>query len=270
MAKKKSDKLDNNDEINEQSSGDFNEADDSFGLPEVEYEPLDKSEEESGDDSNTSETYSEEQEENREQETYAYASEESSDDTSNTEDTSSEYVPGSYTPPQEDSSNAGKVIGLILVLVVAGLAIWYLGFYRPAQQKKEEARIEQLKKEEAAKKVAQQKAEQERLEREAAEREAAKQEEEAAAEPETGIVQTINERTGRFYVVVASAIDGDLAMDYANSLANDGKSIDIIPPFGKSKFHRVTVDNLDTWAAAENRAGELKSEFGDDVWVIKY
>ena len=32
----------------------------------------------------------------------------------------------------------------------------------------------------------------------------------------------------------------------------------------------ITVDNLDSWAAAENRASELKNEYGDDVWVIKY
>lgn len=268
MAKKKKEDLDNNDELNEQNHDDFNEADDSFGLPEVDYEPLEEDEE----------TKSEEAEEassTQEEETVTYSSDNDDQEESSNEEEQQEeqqeYVPGSYTPPEEESSNVGKVVLLVLILVLTAVGIWYFGFHKPEADRKEQARIEQEQKAEAERIAQQQKAEEERKAQEEADRIAA---EEAAAaeeaEPETGVVNTISERTGRYYVVVASAIDGDLAMDYANELAATGKNIDIIPPFGKSKFHRVTVDNQDTWASAENSASELKGEFGDDVWVIRY
>lgn len=278
MAKKKNDDIENNDDLNDQNQDDFNEADDNFGLPDVDYKPLDETSDDSemsddesstSDEDNTYASHSDSSESEDNEET-SYTSYDSGEDSGYTSKETQEYIPGSYTPPQDESSNVGKIIGIILFVVVVAVGAWYLGFYRPAQ--KEKARIEQEARDKAeAERVAKEKkAEEERRAREAAEAEAARLAAEEAAKPKIGKVETISSRTGRFYIVVASAIDGDLAMDYANKLIKKGTNVNLIPPFGKSKFHRVTVDNLDSWAAAENRATELKSEFGEDVWVIKY
>jgi len=71
-------------------------------------------------------------------------------------------------------------------------------------------------------------------------------------------------------VVVASAIDGDLLMDNANKLKNNGVSSKIIPPFGKHKFYRLAVADGDTFEAAQDIANAKKTEFGEATWVIKY
>ncbi|HNP17671.1 MAG TPA: hypothetical protein PKL31_04480 [Fulvivirga sp.] len=251
MAKKKNDDIEDNKDLNKEDQNDFNEADDSFGLPDVDYQPLDESEEEPDKSSDD----------------FSSESEESVNEDAKVEST---YIPGSYTPPQQESSNGGKIFALILVLLLVGAGIWYFGFYAPAQ-KIEKARIEKQKQEaETARIAAEKRAEEERLAQQAADREAERLAAEEAAKPKIGTVETITGRTGRYYVVIASVIDGDLAMDYANKLKKTGVSLQIIPPFGKSKFHRVAVDNLDSWAAAENRANEMKSEYGENVWVIKY
>ena len=45
----------------------------------------------------------------------------------------------------------------------------------------------------------------------------------------------------------------------------------IIPPFGKSMFHRLAVAEGDTYASAQAAADGMKGgEYGDKVWVIKY
>ncbi|MEQ8927377.1 MAG: SPOR domain-containing protein [Fulvivirga sp.] len=268
MAKKKDEDIENNDDLNQDNQDDFNEADDNFGLPEVDPQPLDDSHDESEPEAdNETESFADAEE----TETYAYSSDDSDEDNnSDSSEETQEYVPGSYTPPQEESSNVGKIIAIILVVVVAGLAIWYLGFYRPAQQAAEKALQEQIAAEKAQKEREDKRKADELAQQKAAEEEAARLAAEEAAKPKIGTVETISSRTGRFYVVVASAIDGDLAMDYAKKLNTKGVNVNLIPPFGKSKFHRVTVDNQDSWAAAENRATELKSEYGEDVWVIKY
>lgn len=284
MAKKKDDEIEDSNDFNDDNQNDFNEADDSFGLPDVDYQPLDETTEEdtssSSDDStssysdDTSSSYSDSDDSytsSDDSESDSYSSDYQNNDTQEKEENSSdEYVPGSYTPPQEESSNVGKIVAIVLILAVLGVGGWYFFIHKPAQEK-EQARIEKLKKEEEAKRLAaEKKAEEERLAQEAADREAARLAAEEAAKPKIGTVETITARTGRYYVVIASDIDGDLAMDFANKLTKTGVSIKIIPPYGTSKFHRITVDNLDTWAAAENRANELKSEYGENVWVIKY
>lgn len=275
--------------INEENQGDINDADDSFGLPDIDYQPLDESEEpvseEEPEDEPTfaftpePEEETEEPTEYEEESTTTYASgiedepETADYDEESEGDQEQEYVPGSYTPPKENSSKAGLIIGIVLVLLAAAAAIWYFGFHRPAKQA-ELARIEKQRQERLAeeKLEADRKAEQDRAARERAEAEAAAAEAEALeeAKSEPGTIEAISARTGRYYVVVASAIDGDLARDYAKELAASGESVKIIEPYGSIKFYRVTIQDLDTWTDAESRANELKGQYGDGVWVIKY
>ena len=70
--------------------------------------------------------------------------------------------------------------------------------------------------------------------------------------------------------MVASAVDGDLVMDYAKKLSAKGVSSKIIPPFGKWKFNRISVGDHDSFAAAQSAADAIKPDYGNTVWVIRY
>ncbi|MBL7871765.1 MAG: SPOR domain-containing protein [Cyclobacteriaceae bacterium] len=234
MAKRK----DKDDQANE-NLNDGNSGEDNFGLPEVEYKPLEKQEEQ-----------------NVEESTYK------------SEETVRESY--SYTPTEEPKSNAPVIIAVIigLVLIVAGYLIWEY-VYKP--QKAEKAKKE-LADQKARDKAAKEKADREAAER-AAEEQRRKDAEAAAAlaaKPAIGTIETLSSRSGRYYVVVASAVDGDLIMDYAKKLSAKGTSTRIIPPFGKWKFYRLTVGDYDSYATAQTNADSAKPEFGAGAWVIKY
>ena len=89
--------------------------------------------------------------------------------------------------------------------------------------------------------------------------------------PAVGTSETLSGRSGRYYVVIASSIDGDLIMDYAKELSANGVGTKIIPPFGKSSFHRLAVADGDTYETTQSTADGLKGgDYGDKLWVIKY
>lgn len=227
MAKRK-------DKDGQSNENEGNSAEDSFGLPEIEYKPLENPE------STTSEAAKE-------------------------EPAKTSY---SYSPQEEPKSNAPVIIAVIigLVLVVAAFLI-YQYVYKPQAEKEKKELAEKAA---AAKKKREEDA---RLakEREEAERKRLEEEAAAAATPAVGTVETLTSRTGRYYVVIASAVDGDLIMDYANKLTAKGTSSKIIPPFGKWKFYRLTINgDFDTYANAQTSADAAKPEFGEGAWVIKY
>lgn len=234
MAKRK-----DNPENEGENLNDGNNGDDNFGLPDLDYKPLDSPEEPVA----TSSAYVEEE---------SVAAKE-------------KY---SYTPAEEPKSNAPVIIAVVigLVLIVAGFLI-YQYVYKP---KAEKARQELLAKQEADKLK---KSEAARIAKEKEEAERRRLEEEkaaAVAKPAVGTIETLSGRTGRYYVVVSSAIDDDLTMDYAKKLVGDGTSIRIIPPYGKKKFYRLTVGAYDSFAEGQASADALKPRYGDGVWVIKY
>jgi len=246
----------NND--NDEKQDNLNDAD-NFGLPDLDYKPLDPVE-------NTSQQNSEpvyqpiEEEQQRPVDESEYVVEE-------------EKIP---LPPQSsatstavyeqvEKSNAPVIIGVIISLaVIIGAALIYLYVYKPAAEEK--ARQEQLaaaeakRQREAAALKAQQE-EEERRRREA---------EQVVAAPTIGTIETLSDRTGRYYVVVSSAVDGDLIMDYAKKLSSGGTSSKIIPPFGKWKFYRLAIGDYDSFDAAQASADESKATFGEGAWVIKY
>jgi hypothetical protein len=203
-----------------------------------------------------------------------------------------------------NSKTASVIIILVLVLVVLAGG-YYLFMYKPAQEAKEKARLEEIARQEAEKK---------RLEEEAkkkvkydeliakADAEFAQENWEAAlplyteasstlpgeqyakdqlalvraklddlaAKNVPGTIETVEAPNGRFYVVVSSSVDGDLAMDYAQKLAKEGNSLKIINPSGTNKlFHRVSVGDYPTWDEAVSASQSL-SGFGEGVWVLKY
>ncbi len=197
----------------------------------------------------------------------------------------------------------------IIVLVIAGLVGgWYWFLYKPEQEAKEKARLAQIAKEKAEKEAAElaeeQKAKYEQLildadqafdeenwttakslytdasglfpnETHPQERLTsitAKLEELEAIETRKveGVVGTVSSRTGRFYVVVSSSIDDDLAMDYARKLLEEGNLVKIIPLQGDQLvYHSVSVGDYETREEAEE-AISMFSQLNNEAWVLEY
>jgi len=211
------------------------EDSENFGLPDIEYKPLEQLD-----------------------------SSKSTEETAPIKDSStSETPPPYYEEEEEEGSKSGVIITLIvgLVIVVGGF-LAYKYIWVPKQEKAKLALLEEKRK--AKEKVVADSlarvAEEERLKLEAA----------ANAKPAEGTIETLADRTGRYYVVVSSSVDGDLAMDRAKKLSASGKSTKIIPPFGKWKYFRLCIADFDSFAGAQSNADASKAEYGDALWVLKY
>lgn len=235
-------------------------SDDNFGLPDIDYTPIDRTEE-----TPVNQEASTPEVEPVRTQTEHYSSSSQSSDAGTT--THSNYESTyTYTPPKEESSMVPKIAGIIVVVLLALSATWYFAVYRPQQQVEEKALLEKKRKDAEAKEQ-ERLAEQQRLEEE---RRRAQEEADANAKPKEGSIETLSERTRRYYVVVSSSIDDDLVMDYAKKLSASGVNCKIIPPYGKVKFSRLTIAEGDTYANAQSIADGLKGQYGDGLWVIKY
>ncbi len=238
----------------EESTENVNQnSDDTFGLPEIEYEPLNR-EETSRTTTTTTESYSQ-----------PASSEPVTPTRMENEEVQNEYNQTAYyNNDEEEGSMWPKILGILLILVVAGGLFWYFGMYRPKQAAAaaEKARLEQeARDKQAAADLA---------ERKRQEDERRRADSLANLTPATGVIDTLTERTGRYYVIIASGIDGDLILDYAKKLAPKGLNPKIILPFGKVKFYRLAIADGDTYTSTQARADELKSEYTNGAWVVKY
>lgn len=237
----------NEDELNKKQGDD---SDDTFGLPEIEYNQINRTEESSSSSSSTEETTSENVGESQR---YEYQSQE----------TKRDYTP---YPEEEDAPVWPKVLGILLVVLIALAAALYFVWYKPNLEKEKLADKQRLEQE------AKDKIERDRLAAEASAKEAVDRRiaDSLANVSKTGVYEQLSAPTGRYQVIIASAIDGDLIMDHAKKLSKTGISTKIIPPFGKYKFYRLTVADGDTYAAAQEIANSKKADFGENTWVLKY
>lgn len=211
----------------------------------------------------------------------------------------------------EQSNSGGRILLIIIVTIVVlggALAAWYWLSYKPEQDAKEQARLEQIAQEQAEQKrkedAAKKKAEYDRLIKDADvafdqeewesarsmyERASAlypnqqypkdqlvlvnaKLDEIAALEArrEAGVVETVSTSTGRYYIIVSSSIDEDLATDYAKKLALEGNDVKIIEhDAGKLLYYRVAVGDYGTLQQAEAALSQY-SNYGEGVWVLRY
>lgn len=226
----------------------LNESEDDFGLPDLDYKPLDKLEEASEKEPQQDSPLMEE-----------FSAEETVDESPRKEF-------NSYTPEEERKSKAPVFIALIIGLVIlsAGFMVWkYVIVPGNLKTKQEQEAKEKAKKaQQEAARLAQLKEEEERqrLADEAA----------ANAKPKEGTIDVLSSPTKRFYVVISSAVDADLTMDYAKKLSAKGVSSKLIPPFGKWKFNRLAIGDYDSFDAAQSQADAIKADYGDAVWVIRY
>ncbi|MHB9147270.1 MAG: SPOR domain-containing protein [Candidatus Amoebophilus sp.] len=83
-------------------------------------------------------------------------------------------------------------------------------------------------------------------------------------------IMTINAPKGLYYVIVASHIDMDLAMDYAQKIVQHGTHVKLITPTKDHYFVRVAVAQEKTFEEATHKAEGLKTSYGESVWVMKY
>jgi hypothetical protein len=167
-------------------------------------------------------------------------------------------------PPRSPQTPFAIVAGIVVVLLaMGGLVYWFV--LKPNQEKARQellAKQEQQRQEEERRAIA----EEERRRREAAEAEAKVE----VVKPTVGVIDTLTERSRRYYVVLASSIDADLIMDYAKRLSAQGTSTKILPPFNQLKFTRLTMGEYDSYASAQAAADAAKAEFGNNLWVIRY
>jgi hypothetical protein len=232
-----------------------NESDDTFGLPEIEYEPINRDETKEVTEEPPAQDYTVEPEVEQQQveEEQAYAQ--------------STYTPA-YEEEEEQKSSVGTIILILVLLAVLGAGgYYYFGVFKPQQDK--EARLKAKQAEDARL------ADQKRIEEAAEARRLADEQRRADSlanlKPAIGVIESLAERTGKYYVVIASAIDDDLIMDYAQKLSKKGVSSKIIPPFRKTKFSRLAVDSKDTYAEAQAQADAMKGgDYGNEIWVVKY
>ncbi|MEQ9467971.1 MAG: hypothetical protein RLN88_11205 [Ekhidna sp.] len=206
-------------------------------------------------------------------------------------------------------SNKTLVVIIIVVLVaVVFSGIWYFAKYKPEQEAKEKARLEQLAKQETEKKrreqEAQNKARYDQLIENAdsevslenwesarslySEASAIFQNEqypkdqlvmvnakldeiaELEARKAAGIVETVTSPTGRFYIIASSSIDEDLAMDYARKLAKSGINVKLVKHHANElPFHGVSLGDYATWDQAVNASSSFTG-FESGVWILKY
>jgi cytoskeletal protein RodZ len=228
---------------------DSSQNEDDFGLPDLDYKPLDQLEENL-------------QEQPRSEPSPLM--EEFEDSAPAEEEPIREEI--KFEAEAEPKSKAPIFIAMIIGVVV--LAAGFLVWKYVIQPGNEKTKQEQLAKEKALKA----REEEARLakQREEEERQRLAAEAAANAKPAEGTIEVLENPTKRYYVVITSAVDADLTMDYAKKLSAKGVSSKIIPPFGKWKFNRLAIADFDNFQAAQSQADAAKADYGDAVWVIRY
>jgi len=235
-------------------------SDDTFGLPEIEYEPLKREEE-----------TVEEKKEEVEEEVYQTEEEPQAEQSSYQQE--EQHHNYEYSYQQEESSSpvwpkALMIVAIIVILVGGGL--WLFLKYLPEKEEAERrAALELAARAAKEKREAAVRDSITRIE-DAERRRIADSIAQATAVPPAGTIEQLSERTRRYYVVVASAVDDDLILDHAQQLSKTGVSCWVIPPFGKAKFYRLAIASGDSFGEAQSKADELKGTYGDAVWVLRY
>ena len=104
-----------------------------------------------------------------------------------------------------------------------------------------------------------------------------------------GVISEISQPLDKYYLIVASFLDNDLAFDYAKKLILSGSNVTIIPPFSTRKLTMValeyeTFDNkiffiptrriylkvVDDEIISNIGLDKYKDEFDEQSWVLKY
>lgn len=85
-----------------------------------------------------------------------------------------------------------------------------------------------------------------------------------------GAIAQIQHPQGLYYIIVASYIDKDLAMDYGKKLLKEHPYIALLAPTKGKHFYRLAIEQGATLEEAKYKAATLKADFGDQLWILKY
>ncbi|MDH5398400.1 MAG: hypothetical protein OEX02_09650 [Cyclobacteriaceae bacterium] len=289
--------LENKDDELENGSEDWGD-DDNFGLPEVEYKPLEREEEQE----TPAVEESEETTSSVETTSYEPDVDEPTADDYDIHYADDEDVPANYDEEPEKKSKAGLIVTIIIIVVLlGGGGAGYVYWYKPKMEidNKYQAQLsiadelfgnkswtdaikaytvadsikpdEEYPEKQIAMAETEMQAEKKRQEDEAARLAAEEAARLAAEKAKTvpGEVETLTARTGKYYLVVTTNLDGDLAMDYAKRLSKQGVNARLLAPVGKSRYHRVAVAEGDTQADVESVAAQLGGNYTGS-YVYKY
>lgn len=237
------------------------ESDESFGLPEIEGENEEENPEDLGDP--FSEGWEEKKEE--EEESFSYSDDFNSDENSDSNydyseeqdegdtDAAGEYQSSYYEEEygQKKSPVGWIILGIFILIALVVAVFWWIN-REPEPEPIQQPVVQQpvVKEPEP-------------------EPEPVEPEPEPEPQQQAGVFE-INQPTGRYHVIVASSIDKDLVRDYGEKLAGRGMTCNILAPRGNRKFHRLSVADFASLNDAAVRSEQLKGDFGDDVWVIRY
>jgi cell division protein FtsN len=93
--------------------------------------------------------------------------------------------------------------------------------------------------------------------------------EEPLSPNQNGSVKIIKSAQSKFYVISGSFVDYDLAIDYANDLAERGVNATVIAP-ESNWLTRVAIAELSTQENLEIELNKLKQNFGNEIWGLSY
>jgi len=85
-----------------------------------------------------------------------------------------------------------------------------------------------------------------------------------------GAISEISQPLDKYYLIVASFLDNDMAFDYAEKLILSGSNVIIILDFHVRYFTRVALLEYETLDKANVGLDKYKDEFDEQLWVLKY
>ena len=85
-----------------------------------------------------------------------------------------------------------------------------------------------------------------------------------------GAITEISQPLDKYYLIVASFLDNDLAFDYAQKLILSGSNVIIILDSHVRYFTRVALLEYETFDKANVGLDKHKDEFDEQLWILKY
>ena len=155
------------------------------------------------------------------------------------------------------TKEAGKSYsGLIMVLVFAGILVGGWFYYDYSSKEKPEADKEEATVEEQAPTPAP----------------PVEEVVEPQEEVETFTLTEIKSRIDRprYFLVVASFIDEDLAKDRAEELQAKQMNTFLVYPYGEIAYYRLAIGQYESFALAAEDIEKVKGDFKENLWVLKY
>lgn len=74
----------------------------------------------------------------------------------------------------------------------------------------------------------------------------------------------------RYFLVVASFIDEDLAKDRAEELQAKQMNTFLVYPYGDIAYYRLAIGQFESFALAAEQIEKEKDNFKENLWVLKY